>query len=244
MTHLIVGASAGVGRALATQFALAGHELILVSSDERDLRATTADLAIRFGVRATFVAADLSDGDAYLDRVAGIAKEMGGIDGMLFPVGANVAADDCTFDPERVAWLTRVNYLSVVNAVTRFLPELMARPRATIVAFGSVAATRGRGRNVAYTAAKRALQIFVESLRHSCAGSSVSVQFYVLGYMDTNLARGLHTPVPKGDPRALSRKIFRNLHRDIGVVYYPSFWRPLSVAIRQIPWWIFKRMRF
>ena len=74
-------AAAGVGRALAACFAAAGHDQILVSSDERDLRAMTADLMIRYRVRACPVAADVSDGDCYLERIASAANEMGGMDG-------------------------------------------------------------------------------------------------------------------------------------------------------------------
>ncbi len=242
--YVIVGASAGVGRALAACFASAGHDLILVSSDERDLRAMTADLMIRYRVRACPVAADVSDGDCYLERIASAANEMGGMDGLLFPIGAVAATDDCTFDIDRVAWVTRVNYESIVRAATRFLPDLMTRPQATLVAFGSVAAVRGRRRNVAYSAAKRALQSFFESLRHACVGSSVTVQFYVLGYMDTALASGLRTPIRKGDPERLSARVLQNLGRDVGVVYYPSFWRPAAAALRHTPWWIFKRITF
>ena len=46
MTYLVVGASAGVGRGLAARFAAAGHDLVLVASDERDLAAMAADLGI------------------------------------------------------------------------------------------------------------------------------------------------------------------------------------------------------
>jgi len=80
-----VPAAAGVGRALAACFASAGHDLILVSADERDPRAMTADLMIRYRVRARPVAADVSDADYYLERIASAANEMGGMDGLLFP---------------------------------------------------------------------------------------------------------------------------------------------------------------
>src|SRR5438552_11956083 len=106
MTYVIIGASAGVGRALAVRFASAGHDLILVSSDERDLHATTADLRIRYGVRACSIPADVSNDDSYLDQIASAANEMGGMDGLLFPIGANAPTDDCSFAPVRVKWLT------------------------------------------------------------------------------------------------------------------------------------------
>ena len=162
MIYAIIGASAGVGRALASAFAAAGHDLILVSSDERDLRALTSDLGIRHGTRVAAIAADVNEGDAYLDRVADAARSLGVLDGMLFPLGTTAEGDDGRFDPALVGALTRVNYEAVVSAATRFLPELQGRPQATLVAFGSVAAVRGRGRNVAYSAAKRALQGFFE----------------------------------------------------------------------------------
>ena len=242
MTYVIVGASAGLGRALATQFAAAGHDLILVASDERDLLALVADLTIKYGVKAIPIAADVSVGDGYLDGIARAGHDMGGIDGLLFPLGASLAEDDCSYDPVRAAWITQVNYGSVVSGVTRLLPSLLSRPRASVVGFGSVAALRGRHRNVTYAAAKRALQTFFESLRHRCAGSPLKIQFYVLGYMDTELARGLRSPIPKGNVNALSREVLRRLDRDLGVVYYPRFWKPLSLVVRGIPWWVFRRL--
>ena len=244
MSYAIIGGSAGVGRALAAQLAASGHDLILVSSDARDLRAVASDLGIRYGARVATVAADVTEGDAYLDQVAREAHGMGALDGLLFPLGVTAESDDGRFDPVLVGTLTRLNYEAVASAATRFLPELRRRPRAALVAFGSVAALRGRGRNVAYAAAKRALQSFFESLRHACAGSTVVVQFYLLGYMDTEQARGLQSRIPKGDPAALSRRVCRDLHRDVGLVYYPGFWRPVAGALRCVPWSIYKRMRF
>jgi short-subunit dehydrogenase len=243
MTYVIVGASAGVGRALATRFAAAGHDLVLVASDERDLRATAADLAIRHGVSTRWVAADAGSDRRCAERIAAAALELGGLDGVLFPIGAVSPADDVSFDADRTARLFDVNFGAVAAIATRLLPQLSARPRAAIVGFGSVAATRGRGKNVAYAAAKRALASFFESLRHACADTGVAVQFYVLGYMDTELAADIRSPIPKGDPQALGDLVLRNLDRNVGVVYYPWFWRVLCVALRAAPWTLFKRLR-
>lgn len=244
MTFVVVGGSAGLGRSLARWLAAAGYDLILVSSDERDLSAVAADLCIRYGVRVIGVAADVGTGDAYLDRVAAAVETSGGIDGLLFPVGAVSAGDDGSLDPQRAAWLTRVNFLCVVSAVTRFLPALGGRPHGVLVGFGSIAATRGRSANVVYSAAKRALASFFESLRRACVGSKIIVQFYVLGYLDTGLSFGRHTMVPKADPDLLSKRILRHLGRDIGVAYYPRYWRYLCWILRMLPWCVFKRMKF
>lgn len=244
MMYLVLGGSAGLGRALARDFAAAGHHLIIVSSDQRDVDAVATHLSIRYGVRVIPIGADVNEGDGYLDYVATAIDAGGGIDGILCPLGAVSTKDNGSLTPGEAARLVRVNFLSVVSAVTRFLPALLRRPRAVVVGFGSVAAARGRGANMVYAAAKRALESFFESLRHACVGSNVIVQFYVLGYMDTNLAFGRATPLARADPDALSARILRDLGRDIGVVYYPSCWRLLCTILRHAPWSLFKRMKF
>jgi short-subunit dehydrogenase len=244
MTFVILGASAGVGRCLAKQFAEAGHHLVLVASDERDLSAVASDLDVRYKARTRILAVDLGGSLSYLDGIAAAARDLGPLDGVLAPVGAVAPDDDCTFDERRVTRLTTVNYQAVVATITRFLPDLMHRPRATIVGFGSVAAVRGRSRNVAYAAAKRALRSFFESLRHACAATPVVAQFYVLGYIDTAQTVALQTAIPLGDPQRLSALVLRNVGRDVGEVYYPGFWRPLSALVRCTPWFLFRQVRF
>lgn len=244
MTALVVGGSAGLGRALAGRLAAAGHDLVLVSSDERDLAAMTSDLKLRHGVRVSSVAADLGGDCGYLEELEDRAAALGGLDHLLFPAGAVADQDDPGLDPAGASRLLAINFLAVAAIVARFLPELKRWPRAAIVGFGTVAAARGRSRNLVYAASKRALQTYFEGLRHACAQTPVTVQFYVLGYLDTNLAFGRPTPLPRADPGRLSARILRDLRRDVGVVYYPAAWRVLCGVLRCLPWFLYSRLRF
>jgi len=246
VTYLVVGASAGLGRALTRALATRGHDLVIASSDSRDLDALAADLAIRLGIRVEAVAGDLggtggADG-RHLDRLAAASEALGGLDGLLFPLGTVAPGDDGLLDGPSAARLVQVNFLSVVATVARFLPELQRRPGSVIVGFGSVAAARGRRANVVYAAAKRALESFFESLRHRSIGSGVIVQFYVVGYLDTNLAFGRRTPLPRAKPERLAARVVRDLGQDVGVAYYPPYWRPLSTALRHAPWPLIRRL--
>ena len=56
----------------------------------------------------------------------------------------------------------------------------------------------GGDANMVYAAAKRGLESYL-SLRHAFSDSDVLIQFYVLGYLETNLSFGIPTMLPKGD---------------------------------------------
>jgi NAD(P)-dependent dehydrogenase (short-subunit alcohol dehydrogenase family) len=140
--------------------------------------------------------------------------------------------------------LTAANFVAPCNVIGHLLERLRLAPEGLVVGFGSVAAARGRTRNAAYGAAKRALQSYFESLRHALAGSHVVVQFYVLGYLDTNLAFGQRTALPKASPRVLADVVYRKRGTDFGVAYFPFFWRPICMALRALPWFIFRRLSF
>lgn len=244
MTYAIVGASSGVGRALALAFARAGHDLVIVSSGQRDIAAMASDLAIRHGRRVLPVAADITDLDTYLPALHQAIDTLGGIDGLLLPVGAVLDDDDVGLGVTAAEWTLRVNFSAVAATALSLLPGLRLRPGATIVGFGSISGSRGRNRNIMYAAAKRALASFFESLRHACAPTTVVVQFYVLGYVDSAMTYGRKTPLRPASPDTLSARVLRDIRRDVGVVYYPGVWRWLTAGLAWLPWRLYKRLSF
>lgn len=245
MTWVVVGASAGLGRALAERLARDRADLLLVASDARDLEAVAADLRIRFGARARTIAHDAADHAGLAQAVAEAIPADGRVEGLLFPIGLSVEDDDALAAPERMERLLAVNFLSVAAVCGRLLPRLLAQGEGVIAGFGSVAAARGRGRNVVYAAGKRALQSYFESLRHLGDPRGVRVFFYVLGYLDTGLAYGKKLLFPKADPAAVADRVVADLARGRGGArHLPSWWAPIGLLVRSLPWALFKRMRF
>jgi short-subunit dehydrogenase len=244
MTILIVGGSAGLGRDLASKFAQAGHNLILLARDDRDLSALAADLKIKYQIQVTTIAVDLGSDNSYLDRLAGIVKANLPLDGLLFPIGAVLSSDKINIPSDETSWLMKVNFTEIVNIINRLLPLMENNSRGVIIGFGSIAAIRGRGNNMVYSAAKRALQSYFESLRHTLSDSKIVVQYYVLGYLDTTQTIGLRTLFPIGKTDYLSQRVFNGCEKDVGVVYYPRYWRLISVLLRLLPWNVYQRIRF
>jgi short-subunit dehydrogenase len=199
-----------------------------------------SDLKIRYRVQVEIISADVSTPNGYLEDLERVINTMGGIDGIFCPIGAVSEVDDVRYNSTGIEYLTHVNYISVVSVITRLWSFLSQRNhRTVVVGFGSVAAVRGRNFNVGYSAAKRALMSFFESLRHAAASSNVIVQFYVLGYLDTNLAFSRSTLLPRANLEILSRRILANLKRDFGVAYHPRYWYVISCILKMIPWFLF-----
>jgi len=245
MNYLIVGASAGLGRSLSRKLGSEGNNLILLATDDRDLQSISSDIMIRYQVKVETLSADLSVHTGFLDDLEKIINVMGGIDGIFFPIGAINPDDSIPSDLTVLNQMTNVNYISVVSVIMRFWDLLVRRTHQTvIVGFGSVASIRGRNSNVCYSAAKRSLLSFFESLRHAGASTNVLVQFYILGYLDTNLAFGKRTLFPRSNTETLSRRIFENLQKDFGVTYYPRYWYLINLVLKIVPWTIFKRLTF
>jgi hypothetical protein len=71
---------------------------------------------------------------------------------------------------------------------------------------------------------KQALLFYFESLRLAARSTPVNVQFWVLGFLDTDAMKNEQTPLPKGDPRKPAERFVDCLGRDTGITYFPRFW--------------------
>lgn len=242
MSTLVLGASAGLGRALARELATRGENLVLVARDGRDLAAEAANLRTAYGVAVDCLALDAAVPHE-AERLTGLPNA-DAIRHLIFPIGMGTEDDDGLLPPSRVAALVNTNLTSVMAVVSLFLPQLLAADSGTVVGIGSVAALRGRSHNITYAAAKRGLESYFESLRHRTAATGVRVQFYRLGYLDTQMSFGRSLPFPKASPQAIADIITRNLGKDIGCVTLPRFWRPISWVVRALPWPLYRRLHF
>ncbi|MGA7990807.1 MAG: SDR family NAD(P)-dependent oxidoreductase [Thermoanaerobaculia bacterium] len=242
MTCVVIGASSGLGRALAEELARRGHPLVLISSDALDLLPLASDLTIRFGVTARTIAADAAEHEGLAAAVERAVPSGQTIAAILFPVGAVEPRDNGLLGPELAERLVRVNLLSVSSVVARLLPRLISQGHGTIVGFGSVAGLRGRSSNVLYAAAKRALESYFESLRLLGEPRGLTVAFYVLGYIDTQLSYGRRLLLPAADPKRVAKRVSRALGRERGRRYLPWLWYPVVILLRATPWAVFRRL--
>jgi len=241
-TAVVVGASSGLGRALATELAQRGHALLLVASDARDLQAIAADLELRFDARVATLALDLArEADPGARILAALAK-LPPLSALLLVAGVSYDDDDFSLSAARIGELLSINLHAPHAIVHALLPKLRAT-RGTIVLCGSIAAARGRGRNVVYASAKRALESLHESLRQAHAPNELRAQLYRLGFLATNLTYGIKLPMTAGDPDVVARTIAARLGKGSFARYLPRRFALVAAIARALPWFAFRRMR-
>jgi decaprenylphospho-beta-D-erythro-pentofuranosid-2-ulose 2-reductase len=242
---VVVGASAGVGRALSEELARQGYDLVIGARHADDLDALATDLGLRHPVAVTPRPIDLcGSADAVERYVDGCFARLGEVDALLVTAGAVDEADDGTASPALTTTLVQTNFLGVVTLVSAFVARFEQQGRGTIVLFSSIAAAAPRGRNVVYGAAKAALEHYGRSLQHRLAQRPVRVQIYALGYVDTAMAAGRRLLLPPADPQQIARTVVGGLHRDRRFTYLPRYWRAIICGLRLMPWPIYRRLRF
>lgn len=241
----IVGASSGVGRALAEVLAERGHALLLVASDARDLEAVATDLRLRFSGTVLTHALDLRrSGPERAGAVAAWEERLGPLDALLLPLGSVDPRDDAIATADLLDATTQVNMIAVIELAAAAALRMKERGKGTLVAFTSIAAAVPRRRNMVYAASKAGLETWLAALRHHLCGTGVRVQGYALGYVDTAMTHGLKLLFPRASPRAVATRVADRLHKDLGIVSFPRYWWLVTRVLRILPWWIYRRLRF
>ncbi|HEY6941851.1 SDR family NAD(P)-dependent oxidoreductase [Dokdonella sp.] len=242
MTAVVVGASSGLGRAIATELARRGQPLLLVASDARDLDAIAADLRIRHGASVRTLALDLASEPDPGARLVAALDGFPPLASLLLPVGMSRSDDDLGLEPRRIGELLAINLHAPLAIVHALLPRLR-EARGAVVLFSSIAAVRGRGRNVVYAAAKRGIESLAESLRQRHAPDELRVHLYRLGFLATNLTHGLALPTPAASPSDVAHAVVDRLPRGSGRWYLPRRFALVAAVVRVLPWPLFRTMR-
>jgi uncharacterized protein len=242
---VIVGASSGVGRALAGELARRGWDLVLSARSLRDLETLAAELETCFSVAAAAVPIDLDRPDlSASDFRQACVERLGAIDAVLLPAGQVHDLDRAPTEPRVLESLLRVNFTGIAQLIGVFSCGFEAQGSGDVVAFSSVSAAAPRSRNAAYAAAKSALEAYCRSVRHHLAGSGVHIQVHALGYVDTAMADGRKLWLPKASPESVAAFAVSRLGSDPGRDYFPRFWGLVAWILRSMPWWLFRRLPF
>ena len=245
MRVAFVGATRGMGRALARLLAERGEALCLLGRNAADLEASARDLEAR-GARGPVrtAALDLARPEGFEAALAAADGALGGFDTLVVTGGLADRREVLERDMGRLAAVLHVNFTGTVVLCQMAAERLAARGGGRLCVFSSVAGDRPRRSNYLYGASKAGLSAFLEGLGHAYAERGVSVVCVKPGFVKTGLTEGLPVPPFAGEPEPVARTVLRALDAGRRVVYAPPVWRWIMLVVRSLPHAAMRRIRF
>lgn len=242
---IIVGASSGIGAALARKLADEDYSLALLARRSELLEKLTNEINVKHGAtRARFYVHDVLDYDTVPALLRQIVSDLGGLDSFIFNTGVSHMVGLKKYDFEKDRLTGEVNYIGALawlNPVAEMFQSLGA---GQIVGVSSVAGERGRVGNPAYNASKAALTTYLEALRNRLTRYGVNVLTVKPGPVETALvkdAKGLPFMI---SPEQAANDIASAMRKRKQEVYTSGRWRWIMLIVRNIPSVIFRRLTF
>jgi NAD(P)-dependent dehydrogenase (short-subunit alcohol dehydrogenase family) len=172
---VVTGASAGVGRATAVEFARRGAAKVALLARGADrLEGARRDVE-GAGAQALLLEVDVADADAVDNAASAVEAQLGPIDVWVNNAMATVFSRFLEITPDEFRRATAVTYLGYVWGTLAALRRMRSRNRGTIVQVGSALAYRGIPLQAPYCGAKHAIQGFTESVRCELVHDGIDV---------------------------------------------------------------------
>jgi short-subunit dehydrogenase len=238
---LITGASSGIGRALALEFARQGYPVGLVARRTEALESLAQEVRSAGGT-AELAAADVGSEPALTAAVASLEAAQGPVEILVANAGISRKVTAAQLNLADLALVMEVNYLGAVRAAAAVLPGMLERGRGQLVVVSSVAAFRGLPGSGAYSASKAAISNFWEALRGELREVGIACTTIHPGYIDTPLTQKNKYPMPfLVDVNVAARKMVRGIQARKRQVNLPWQMIALMTLVRHMPDWIYDR---
>jgi short-subunit dehydrogenase len=241
---LVVGASSGIGEALARRLAATGARVALVARRAEQLETVARSIDDSAGEqRALVFPHDVTNADEVPELFQEIARRLGGLDLVVYAAGVQhrVAFDE--YDTAKDLEMLTVNLAGAVAWLNPAAERFGRLRRGTIVGIGSVAGDRGRCGNPVYNTSKAGLHTLLEAIRNRIGRYGVRVLTVKPGFVATRLTEGLPGLFWMISADRAAEIILRKAARGAGTVYVPARWRVMMWIIRSIPSAVFKRLK-
>ena len=178
---IITGASSGIGRALAFEFAKGGFHVLLTGRNETALAAVAAECTKAFHVSAELVVADLSRLDSIDGLIESILAKSRRYEILVNNAGFGIHGAFVSSDLEQELQLINVQIAAAIKLTKAVLPSMIAAHSGKILNVASVYGFAPVPSQSVYSACKAFLLSFSTSLRNELEGTGVSVTAFCPG---------------------------------------------------------------
>lgn len=233
--YWLVGASEGLGRALAMKMSRAGVELVLSARSRERLN----DLAEALPGRALVVPVDVRDGASVREA----AHAAGPVDGVVYLAGVYWPQAAQDWNAEQVEAMCDINFTGAARVMGAVVPKMVSRGSGHLVLTGSLAGFRGLPGAIGYGASKAAIMHLSETMQADLRGTGIEVQQVNPGFIRTRLTDKNQFTMPFiMDPEKAAAEMFEHMGTDHFKKSFPMLFSWAFRLSQLLPDWAYYRL--
>lgn len=228
----LVGASTGIGEALARQLDQLGCKQMLSARSADKLATLANDLK-----HATALPLDITEPIAVKAAFEIMMSAWGGVDLIVLMAGTYSEMSVKDFDIDQICQQINVNLTGTMHVLANVLPKLLEQKSGHLLVVSSVAGYRGLPNSLAYGPSKAALINLSEALYVELQTYNVGVSVVNPGFVDTPLTRQNTFPMPcliTADKAA--QEIIRGLEKGEFEIHFPKLFTRALRILRLLPY--------
>ncbi|MEN8241002.1 MAG: SDR family NAD(P)-dependent oxidoreductase [Chloroflexota bacterium] len=242
---VVVGASSGIGEAIARKLAKEGYQVALLARrTERLVKVAEEINGLAGEPLAFFYEHDVRDFDQIKPIFQTVLKEFKTIDLLVYNSGIMNSVGISEFDAAKDHEMIDVNLKGAISWLSEAAVLFEQMGKGKIVGISSVAGDRGRVANPGYNTSKAGFSTYLEALRNRLSRKGIHVLTVKPGYVDTDLLPADLGPFPAAAPEKIAKDVWRAIKRRKQVIYTPWWWRYILLIVEHIPSFVFRRMSF
>ncbi len=182
---IITGASSGIGKALAFEFAAGGFNIYLTARNEAILSKVAAECSRKYGIETEFACADLSRTGSVDNLIAGLLSKPHRYEILVNNAGFGIHGDFASTDIDQNIQLLNVQLTAALRLTKAVLPPMIERGSGRILNVASVYSFSPVPFQSVYGACKAFLLSFSSSLQNELQGTGVSITVFCPGVTKT-----------------------------------------------------------
>lgn len=233
--YWLVGASDGLGAALARQLSEAGVHVVLSARSKDKLQALADALPGPADVQPIDVSDDAS--------VRAAAQAVGEVDGLVYLAGVYWPMTAQEWNADQATAMADVNFTGVFRVLGQVVPAMVARDAGHIVITGSLSGFRGLPGTIGYVASKAGVMALAESLHADLHRTGVKVQLANPGFIRTRLTDKNDFSMPfLMEPEDAARHILTHMRSNRFARSFPTPFGWIFRLSRLLPEWAYLRI--
>ncbi|MFA7255379.1 MAG: SDR family NAD(P)-dependent oxidoreductase [Candidatus Omnitrophota bacterium] len=225
---ILIGASTGIGRALARKLSAEGYRIALTGRSLERLQALQKELPGESIVKEI----DVRDSREAIHSLRNLIMLLHGLDLVIINAGVLCQNEKLQWNlEEEMIKVNALGFAAVANVTADYFSQ---KGSGCIVGISSVACHRGSGRSPAYNASKAFISNYMEGLRQKFSNTAIQVIDIRPGFVDTDMVRGRKGLFGIISPEKAAEAIYAAIQKGKRIAYVPAWW---GIVI-----WFFKRI--